>query len=285
MINEGYFEEKKHGSPLFPFNIYPCSIPKDFPSVSLHWQQGMELIFIKKGKGLVQVGVDLVEAKEKDIFIVPPYTLHALRSLPSSNMEYENFLFDLRFLGSFDHDVCAQEYLLPLSAGKIKLPHLLRAEDLHYQKLADCLIETEHLCEQRNKGFELGVKANMMRFLFLLLHGSDSVEVDTTNDRMKHLLLMVEKQYVQPITVEMAARLCGYSTSHFMRWFKKKSGSSFTAYLNERRLMAAARMLKESNDKILTISESVGFDNLSNFNRQFKQRFGMSPSQYRSSSS
>ena len=42
-------ETKKHGSVLFPFNIYPCTIPADFPSVALHWQKSMEIIFVKKG--------------------------------------------------------------------------------------------------------------------------------------------------------------------------------------------------------------------------------------------
>ncbi|MCD8022585.1 MAG: AraC family transcriptional regulator, partial [Lachnospiraceae bacterium] len=48
-----YQETKKHGSTLFPFNIYPCTIPRDFPSVALHWQKSMELIYIKKGRGIV----------------------------------------------------------------------------------------------------------------------------------------------------------------------------------------------------------------------------------------
>ena len=41
---ELYREEKEHGSALFPFNIYPCTIPDDFDSVPLHWQNSMELI-------------------------------------------------------------------------------------------------------------------------------------------------------------------------------------------------------------------------------------------------
>ena len=46
-----YQETKQHGSRLFPFNIYPCTIPLDFPVVSLHWHKEMELIYVKKGKG------------------------------------------------------------------------------------------------------------------------------------------------------------------------------------------------------------------------------------------
>ena len=32
-------EAKQHGAVWFPFNIYPCTIPKDFPQVALHWQE------------------------------------------------------------------------------------------------------------------------------------------------------------------------------------------------------------------------------------------------------
>ena len=33
-------ETKQHGAVRFPFNIYPCTIPGDFPQVALHWQEG-----------------------------------------------------------------------------------------------------------------------------------------------------------------------------------------------------------------------------------------------------
>ena len=46
-------EAKQHGAAWFPFNIYPCTIPKDFPQVALHWQDSMELVFVKKGRGIV----------------------------------------------------------------------------------------------------------------------------------------------------------------------------------------------------------------------------------------
>lgn len=49
--DQKYQEKKQHGSKLFPFNIYPCTIPLDFPSVSLHWHKEMELIYVKKGRG------------------------------------------------------------------------------------------------------------------------------------------------------------------------------------------------------------------------------------------
>ena len=283
-LSQGFLETKTHGSQFFPFNIYPCSIPIDFHAVSLHWQESMELIFIKKGTGVVQVGLDVVEARKGDIFIVPPGTLHALRSIPNQTMEYENFLFDMRFLGSRNVDVCAKEYLIPISAGRLVLPTLLRDDDENYSTFENCLIETEKLCESKRIGYELGVKSNMIRFIYLLLATSSiSKQSENTNDRLKSILQSIENNYMHSFNVQDAAKICGYSISHFMRWFKQITGSSFTSYLNERRLVAAAKALKENDETILSIANKVSFDNLSNFNRQFKKRYGISPKTYRNS--
>ena len=68
-----------------------------------------------------------------------------------------------------------------------------------------------------------------------------------------------------------------------MRWFKQMTGGSFISYVNDRRLTSAAERLRRSDDKIVTIAEDAGFENLSNFNRQFKARYGMTPREYRNS--
>ena len=80
MQNQASLQEtKQHGAVRFPFNLYPCTIPGDFPQVALHWQESMELVFVKRGTGLVQVGAESCPARMGDIFIFTPGTLHALR--------------------------------------------------------------------------------------------------------------------------------------------------------------------------------------------------------------
>ena len=189
----------------------------------------------------------------------------------------------MRFLGSHNIDICAQQYLMPITTGELNLTTILRKEDIDYESFASCLIETEKLCENKTHGYELGVKANMLRFVYLLFHESSLSKKRHSNDRLKNLLQFIENNYMHTIHVDDAARTSGYSVSHFMRWFKQVSGSSFTSYLNERRLVEAAKMLKKGNETILSISTQVGFDNLSNFNRQFKKLYGCSPKDYRKS--
>lgn len=98
MHNQASLQEtKQHGAVRFPFNLYPCTIPGDFPQVALHWQESMELVFVKRGTGLVQVGAESCPARMGDIFIFTPGTLHALRQAEGQCMEYENIILSWSF--------------------------------------------------------------------------------------------------------------------------------------------------------------------------------------------
>ena len=87
-----YHETKKHTDTMFAFNIYPCSIPLDFSFVPLHWQDGVELIYIKKGKGKVKLDADFYYAREGDVFIVLPGHIHGINYISGETMEYENIV-------------------------------------------------------------------------------------------------------------------------------------------------------------------------------------------------
>ena len=281
--SQKYQEKKQHGSKLFPFNIYPCTIPLDFPSVSLHWHKDMELIYVKKGKGEIQMETTSFLGKPGDIFVVPPGTLHALRKAKGFSMEYENIIFEMDFLGAGAADLCAGEFLVPLAAGKLLPPVCVQEQDEDYTALKQCLSQMEDLCESKEKGYELGVKAAVLQMIFLLIRKYPSVKEVSSPDRerLKEVLKQIERNISENLTVTEMAEFCGWSDSHFMRWFKKMTGLRFISYVNERRLAAAAEALRKSDDKILGISQDAGFANLSNFNRQFKSRYGMTPKEYR----
>ena len=143
MQNQASLQEtKQHGAVRFPFNLYPCTIPGDFQQVALHWHESMELVFVKQGMGLVQVGVVTYPAYRGDIFLFAPGTLHALRQAEGQRMEYENIIFEPELLGGAE-DLCAEKYLLPLQSGRLSLPVRLTPNDLCYLQAAACLRELE----------------------------------------------------------------------------------------------------------------------------------------------
>ena len=98
---------------------------------------------------------------------------------------------------------------------------------------------------------------------------------------MKIVLKFVENNYMQKISVADAAGTIEYSESHFMRYFKETMGTSFIDYLKDYRLTMASRLLTSSDSAILDIASETGFENLSYFNRAFKQKYGMTPGEFR----
>ena len=275
-------ETKKHGALRFPFNIYPCTIPKDFPEVALHWQSSMELVFIKKGSGIVQVGGRALPAQAGEVFVFTPGTLHALFQSPGIVMEYENIIFDLALLGGAD-DLCDERYLLPLQSGRLALPVHLTPELSYYTEALVCLHDAEEANRTRLFGYELVIKGALLRLLGMKKKkdGKPLSSENADTQRMKTVLQLIADHYTEELSVSSAAEVCGYSTSHFMRWFKRMTGQHFTAFLNCYRLNIACIALRSGNDTILAVAEQAGFRNLSYFNRLFKSHYGITPQMYR----
>ncbi|WP_308594039.1 AraC family transcriptional regulator [uncultured Gemmiger sp.] len=275
-------ETKHHGEVRFPFNIYPCTIPGDFRQVAVHWQDSMELIYIKRGSGLVQTGAQVCTAQSGDIFVLTPGTLHAIRQAESCTMEYENIIFDVELLGGAE-DLCAEKYLLPLQSGRLALPEHITPDEVWYPQAADCLKEAEEANRCKQFGYELCIKGALLRFLALLIAQSKALPPaeKASTQRLRAVLQWISAHYSEPVCVADAAALCQCSPNHFMRWFRQMTGQTFIIFLREYRLNAAAEALRTTEDTILSISEQCGFENLSYFNREFKAHFGMTPREYR----
>lgn len=78
---------------------------------------------------------------------------------------------------------------------------------------------------------------------------------------------------------EISAQL-NMSIPSFCRFFRRVSGTSFVDFLLDWRVSHACALLLGSDQTTVEISAAVGFANLSNFNRQFLRRRGMSPRQF-----
>ena len=81
-----------------------------------------------------------------------------------------------------------------------------------------------------------------------------------------------------------AERVCAHlhvSRSHFFSVFKRETGRSFVQFLTDMRLERAIELLHEPGNKTYTVALAVGYEEPNYFSHVFKQRFGMTPAQYR----
>lgn len=92
----------------------------------------------------------------------------------------------------------------------------------------------------------------------------------------------MELHYKRNLTVEEIADACRLNRSYFSKLFKEKKGCPPQEYLIRLRLTKAADLMKNTTLSIGDISVSCGYPNQLHFSRAFKQRYGVSPREWRS---
>ena len=91
----------------------------------------------------------------------------------------------------------------------------------------------------------------------------------------------IAAHYREPLRVEQAASLAGYSVYHFSRCFREYTGLPFHRYLNRYRVEKAVLLLSDRTLAMTQIAEQSGFESIKTFNRVFRQETGESPSSFR----
>lgn len=99
--------------------------------------------------------------------------------------------------------------------------------------------------------------------------------------RMKKAFHYIADNFDKEISLDDVAHSVHLSRYAFCRYFKKITNKSFVHYLNEFRVKSACKFLLQYDYTISQIGFACGFNNLSNFNRQFKKLMNCTPSEYR----
>lgn len=94
-------------------------------------------------------------------------------------------------------------------------------------------------------------------------------------------LLYIEKNYMEPLTLDEVASESGMSKYHFSRVFKAETGRSFSGYLNRKRFEVAKSLMEYHDMNITEACFAVGFNDPSYFSRVFRRLEGITPSSYR----
>lgn len=102
----------------------------------------------------------------------------------------------------------------------------------------------------------------------------------TENENLDKVYAFIFKNFNTPIRSRDVAKIAHMHASAFSRFFKRVHRKTFTRYLNEIRIGYACKLLMEQRNSISSVCYESGFNNVSNFNRQFKAIAGMSPSRY-----
>lgn len=117
-------------------------------------------------------------------------------------------------------------------------------------------------------------------FRYLTSPGYTNTVKPTETDRMQLVHDYVLDHFPDDLSLDTIADLAGMTSPAFCRYFKTRANKTFSEFVSEVRIGHACKLLMDGKLTITQISFDSGFRTLSNFNRQFKDITGQTPSAY-----
>ncbi|MCR5695655.1 MAG: AraC family transcriptional regulator [Marinilabiliaceae bacterium] len=265
------------------FLIIDRKLKGDF-SCPLHFHAEYEINILIGAEGAIRkVGDSIEPIGSVDLCLIGPNLSHQLER-GTCDMDSEVREITIQFLPSlFGSELLDKETFIPIrkmltnaSRGLVFTPEIVRK----------MLPFIDELCNTH------GFDAYMMitRLLYdLSLAMPRALAGDTfrtedlcyTDRRIEHLYEYLRANFHKRIKINEAASHINTSPVTLSRIVKQWTGKSYVAFLNDIRLDHAKRMLMDTEQSVNEICFLTGFNNVSNFNRFFKRRFSITPTEFR----
>ena len=195
-----------------------------------------------------------------------------LVSIPSSNlMDHQEEIY---CCSAFSDDKTAFSNILSLVGEALKIQYYADPfNELRLQSLwRQCLYELLHTFHRTD---------------YTITKMKQTYRQETLKERRRlefgEILDIIEKNYSEDLKLSELAELYFYTPSHLSKMFVKYTGMHFSEYLSELRLEKAMPLLLHSKLEIGAISDRTGFANPRSFQQVFYKKYGVHPSEYRSS--
>ena len=249
-----------------------------------HWHEHTEILCSFNTKVEISCGNNTFEVGPEDIVFVNSSEMHSLKSL-GSNLKYKVIICDLKKLLGKSRKSSENNFSELLSSNLVVFSNKIPND-------IDCIETLNRLINEYETmpiGYEMEIKSLMLHF-FTLLSRSHTKSIlslaeyknkKITMGKISSIFAYIDINYPKVITSAGCADMLNFSHSHFCHAFRKVTGKTFIDYLNETRMIKSLAMLKETNLSITQIALETGFDDPGYYTRVFKNKIGITPTEYR----
>ncbi|SKB04183.1 AraC-type DNA-binding protein [Prosthecobacter debontii] len=249
-----------------------------------HHHPEIELTLITAGYGQRFVGNTVEPFQAGDVVLLGPHLPHAWFS-------------DSRCRKS--EAIVVQFHPETLGGGVLKAPELEAVRQLLKEAVQGIIVQRALAGEMLRRLGELSGLSPVQRLTLLLdvleqvarapestarrLKAAMPEETVSLVDRKRldEVLRYIHAHHQQAVTLTDVAKVAGLGPESFSRFFRRLTGRTFIETLIQIRLASAQALLRESTDTIAAVAYACGFEDLSNFNRQFRRAYGITPSEAR----
>ncbi len=254
----------------------------DYP---LHFHPEYEINFVRNARGASRiVGDSIEEIDDYELCIVGPNLYHVWEN-GSCDPTTDKREITIQFVSNlFSESTLAKDIFAPIAQ---LLQNSLRGVKFSRQTAME--LEPKLTEIGQKKGFESFIL--LLQLLNTMALAPDQKVLSTPtfqqgtshlrDERIERIHSYLSRNYGTKIMLKDAAAEVNMSPMSFTRLIKQRTGKNFIMLLNEIRIGYATRMMIDSDKSISEICFSCGFNNISNFNRIFKKKQGITPSEFR----
>ncbi len=249
-----------------------------FAPFPLHKHNYIEMMYMLSGSTTHIVDGICVRLEKGDLLILNQHCRHEIMSAGIDDIGV-NFIILPEFLNSvFEKLDFENRFIKALCKKTSAHLHFMVSEYLPVQNVIENLLWSLISENDSHK-----ILQSTMQLLFMLL--ADCTETLASSQNRHDTLLAEISRYIdssyQTATLSELAGNLHHSQSNMSKLIYKATGKTFKELLKEKRLDIAEGLLLKSNVSVTDIISAAGYDNTGYFYRIFKERFGVSPKDYR----
>lgn len=260
------------------FRIKSRSIA-NYSMSSHHFHDAYEIYYMNEGNRDYFIQDRTYPVEQNNLVLIKPYDIHKTM---------DTGVYHSRLLISFVKDFLPFSELSDLVNVCFSSSTVMSFEPSTHQIIESILRRMVLEASGEQPFYEIRLQSLLIELLVeIARYRQSNIKADAkiapAHEKIFDIIQFLKSDYSSPITLELLSTRFFISPYYLTRIFKKATGFTVFEYLQSVRIIEAQRLLKETDKKILDISQSVGFSNVSNFGKVFKQLTGTSPLAYRKS--
>lgn len=274
------------------FKLFQFSYPY-FPT-PWHYHPEFELVLVTKSTGKRIIGNHIADFAEGDLVFIGSNVPHTYRN----DEDY--------YTAAGRNEGAAQSiviHFLPdfLGQGFLQSPEMAPVRALFDRAMLGLSVTgrtRQRVARQMMRLFEVQGMPRLLALLAILhelaeQNTRESADLETLstqpivgsnpteNDKLNRIMTYISQNYQQHITLAELADEVSMSVPSVCRFFKKRTRKTLVEFINELKISHACQLLMQSGKTVAEIGYESGFNNLSNFNRQFRVVKGVNPQSFR----
>ena len=284
-VDENGREILTYGTEDFPIAFFDDDLTK--VAVPPHWHDELELIIITEGKVHVRMAGSEFQLTSGQGYFANSGILHAADLISASGHQHA-MVFSPRLIS------CGADRIWKFCVEPVlnnpHIPFVRLSERMPWQHELLTMAENAwQIGAYEKKDYPIHVRYLLSRSLALIAGHAETLGRESTYTdryqrdelRVKRALLFIEMNYGSAVTLGEIAASASVSTSTCLRLFSAILGTTPVSYLLEYRLQKAAEELQHQGKRTISeIAYLCGFTDASYFNRSFRKKYGITPTEY-----